>query len=300
MKTAQIAVLLIITAWCVRAQSIEITPTGNLSVISSKSTNYFDLRKTGTNTYAGIRFLQVNSLRGGIFYTDANSTINIGNLTSQPGVVWRTSDQRAGIGTFQPEGKLHIHANSTGSFPHLLLKENNTTDGARINFENFQVEEKRWTLYGKNELSDNSVFNIFHSDYGNVTQFYADGKVLMRGFTQLGPNAPAVQMRKFTGNLPDANSHDFTLPADIAYDKIIDYTIFVNVQDPKIVPVGSTDYRRYKYFPHDNNPTGCNYRAVIFQDFSSGQSNPRARVSFSNIGSKVKTEAYSVVVFYEP
>lgn len=286
----------------VKAQSVEITPSGASTISSSNSSNYLNIRKTGTNTYSGLRFYQVNSLRGGLFYSDENTHLNLGYSALQPGIVWNLSNQRVGIGTFEPEGKLHILANSSAAVPHILVKENNNADGARISFENFSIDNKRWTLYGINQNTNNSpstVFNIFHTDFGNVAQFSADGVSHLTGFTKLGSTAPAIQMRKYTGTLPDANSHSFNLPTTVPFNKIIDYNIFVNVQDPELIPIGSNNYAVYKYLPHDNNPSGCNYRAVIMQDFSSGSATPPAKVSFTNIGNKVKQRQYTVVVYYE-
>ncbi len=284
----------------VKGQSIEITPSGTATIYSSNATNYFTIRKTGTHTLSGLRFYQNAVLGGGLYYSDENTLLNLSYSGNQAGMLWKLNNTSMGVGTFNPEAKIHIHANSTAIYPHLLLKENNNADGARINFENFSIDNKRWTLYGINSQNTSSnLFNIYHSDFGNVVQFTGEGNTRINGFTQLGEDAPLIKMRKFTGFLTNANSHTLTLPVDIDFSKIVDYNTFITVNDPELLPIGNTDFQKYKYFPHDNNPTGFNYRSVVMQDFSSGLSSPPAQVSFTNIGNKLKQKQYTIIILYE-
>ncbi|RDB04288.1 hypothetical protein DVG78_18985 [Runella aurantiaca] len=210
------------------AQSVTITPGATNTIQTSNSTNYIDLKKTGTNTFAGFRFLQNQSVRGGLFYNDEQNVINLSNASNSQGLIWNNTSQRVGIGVNAPDARLHILTNSTGTVPHLLVQENNNSDGARINFENFGIE-RTWTLYGKNSSStipSDNVLNIYHSSFGNIAQFTGDGNTQLNGFTQLGADAPKIKVKKFTGILDnDASTSIETAFTD--FSKIVSFTGYI-------------------------------------------------------------------------
>ena len=210
------------------AQSVTITPGAANTIQTSNSTNYIDLKKTGTNTFAGFRFLQNQSVLGVLFYNDDQNVINLSNASNSQGLIWNNTSQRVGIGVNAPDARLHILTNSTGTVPHLLVQENNNSDGARINFENFGVA-RTWTLYGKNSSStvpSDNVLNIYHSSFGNIARFTGDGNTQLNGFTQLGADAPKIKVKKFTGILNnDASTSIVTAFTD--FSKIVSYTGYI-------------------------------------------------------------------------
>lgn len=98
---------------------------------------------------------------------------------------------KVGIGENNPDGFLEVTANNTATEPNLNLVDIGNS-GARINFTNTGTTNgNTWTLFGDtNDTDANSVFNIYHSNTGNIIQIRGNGDV---GF----------------GGVPDANSHVF-------------------------------------------------------------------------------------------
>lgn len=273
------------------AQSITISPSSSSSIQTSRSLNNIDLIKTGANNTSGFRFYQNASLKGGLFYSDNENVINLSHTPGTSGILWNANSQRAGIGVQIPEGRLHILNNSTDTFPQLLLQENNNTDGARINFENFGVANKRWTLYGRNSnaalLSEN-VFNIYHTSFGNVAQFTGDGNTRMNGsvdvsgFTKLGADAPKIKVRKYTGVLDNDNYSSFAI--NIPLDKIVTYTGHVVGLDPNPYP------QLVKPHSEENNH---NYNLQIINTLG------LVLVVFDRVPSDLRERPYTVYITYE-
>lgn len=272
------------------AQSITISPSSVSSIQTSRSINNIDLIKTGTNNTSGFRFYQSASLRGGLFYNDNDNTLNFTHTPSMAGIVWNTDSQRAGIGVKLPGGRLHILANSTDAVPHILIQENNDGDGGRLNFENFGVANKRWTLYGRNSntttLSSN-VLNIYHSSFGNVAQFTGDGNTRMNGFTQLGADSPKIKVKKFTGVLA---ADDETLASiDVPFAKIISFTGLVQASNGPFLGRANL----VKPEAGDNN---YNYGLGMIINYSQ---NNTASIYFYNVPSTLEGQPYTVYVVFE-
>lgn len=277
------------------AQSITIDPSTSSTINTSRATNYIDINKTGTNNFSGLRFLQNSVLQGGLFFNEDYNYFNLGNSAGTPGLVWERSSQMVGIGNFDPSGKLHITANSTGTIPTLLLEENNNADGARINFENFSVN-KRWTLYALNTNSavpSGNVFNIYHSETGNIAQFYGDGNTKLNGFTQLGSNAPKIKTKKITGTTANASTDEVS--TEILYDKVLDYSVLIEVA----VQDGLALFN-YKFKPASNNLSGHDYRAFLRRyPLSPPSSSDIAYVHFDSVPSNLRNRPYSIYITYE-
>jgi hypothetical protein len=215
------------------SQSITIDPSSLSTINTSSGTNYIDINKTGTNNSSGLRFFQNQTARGGLFYNDNNEVFNLSNLSGSAGFVWDRTNQRAGIGTFTPSAKLAIRFNSTSILPHILINESNGTDGGRINFENTGIENKRWTLFGRNSESavpSANIFNLFHSEFGNVAQFFGDGNTALNGFTKLGSDAPKIKMKKFTGTT-GTKIIATEVELGINYEKILVVDIFIKSEN---------------------------------------------------------------------
>lgn len=262
-------------------QSVTIVPNSSSTITSTQGTNYFDLNKTGTNNFSGLRFLQNQASRGGLFFSDDQDGFNLSSNSNSPGLVWNRTASRAGIGTFSPVGKLHILTNNTNDNPHLTLQENNNADGARIQFTNFGLTGQ-WTLYGSNAATP--TFNIFHSDFGNIVEFKGDGTTEHNGFTKLGDESPKMKMKKFIGTLPDANQHEVSLGIDLS--KILAYEVLVDAPDAPFIFT-------HKYKPSNDNPSGRNYRASVRNGTGSSS------VFFSDIGTNMKGNSFTILVTFE-
>ncbi|MBA4850020.1 hypothetical protein [Emticicia sp. BO119] len=263
------------------AQSITISPSNASSIQTSRSINNIDLIKTGTNNTSGFRFYQNASLRGGLFYNDTDNTLNFTHNPNIPGIVWNTDSQRAGIGVKLPEGRLHILTNSTDTVPHILIQENNDGDGGRLNFENFGVADKHWTLYGRNSnaatLSSN-VLNIYHSSFGNVAQFTGDGNTQLNGYTQLGSNAPKIKVIKLTGTLDDDNFTSGSL--SIPIEKILSFTAQVKYSEVLYQPSSTVNSYSYEFR-------------------LSSQNSPYNFFIFDGVPSDLRGQPYTIFITYE-
>lgn len=89
---------------------------------------------------------------------------------------------KLGIKEHQPEGFLEIKAPNSTTQPHIRLVHEGSS-GARISFTNTEVSNgNKWTLYGDpNNDDENSVFNIFHPNKGNIIRVQGDGQVGING-----------------------------------------------------------------------------------------------------------------------
>ncbi|MCP9767177.1 hypothetical protein EGI22_04595 [Lacihabitans sp. LS3-19] len=234
MKTSFFTILaaFFVTYWS-NGQSIIIDPNLDNTISSSSTTNYLDLHKTGTNNYVGLRFFQGAANRGGLYYDDANGVLNLSNGPTLSGIVWNRTTSRVGIGTYAPLAKLHIETNNSPSVPHILLREDNVSDGARINFENAGVGSNRWTLYGINSVvPSSSRFNFFHTSFGNILTISGDGNTKMEGYTQLGNNAPKIKMKVITGSFGNSEGSWYDIPHGLISSKIL-------AVNAKVEPVGN-------------------------------------------------------------
>lgn len=271
-------------------QSITIDPSSSSTINTSRGTNYIDINKTATNNTSGLRFMQNSVLQGGLFFNEDYNYFNLGNGPGTAGLVWNRGTQRVGVGTLSPLSKFHILTNSTGSIPHLLLQESTTTDGARINFENAGVENRIWTLFGRNSSSAIRAFNefnIYHSEFGNVAQFFGDGNTKMNGFTQLGSDAPKIKTKKFTGIFPDQSS--LSVSIDIPIHKIISYEILVQGSYWSGITYDIGNWLHGLFIPGGGNPNGCNYDVHIGGGLQFPQaSTTSTNVLFSNIGNELR------------
>ena len=84
--------------------------------------------------------------------------------------------QRVGVGTTSPEGKLHVQANSAVGLPHLKLTET-SSDYSRITMNN-DTESGFWDIAGNvgaNEAS--SRINFYQSAKGNILTIRGDGRI---------------------------------------------------------------------------------------------------------------------------
>jgi len=290
-------ILLCISSLVVTAQSITIDPSVSNSISTSRSNNNIDIRQTTTGASSGLRFFQNLAIKGGLFYNNNNEVFNLSNSSSTAGFVWDRTNQRVGIGTFTPAGKFTVQFNSTGSVPHILINESNNVDGGRINFENFGIDNKRWTLFGKNAdgaVPSENVFNIYHSEYGNIAQFTGDGNTQLNGFTQLGSDAPKIKTKLYTGQLSPSFDDQY-IYLDEAFAKIIDYSVLISANHTVTHLAVTTTYT-YKFKPSSQNPNGYNYKAFLRYPF--GGVSPVGIIAIENLGNNVIGRQYSIYITY--
>lgn len=90
-----------------------------------------------------------------------------------------------GIGELTPDAKLHVTANSTGTYPQLLLDENGN-DYVRINFKN-STTNNAWTIGAlPQSTSAASQMSFYYAGSGDVFKMYGNGNATLWGtLTQL-------------------------------------------------------------------------------------------------------------------
>jgi len=85
---------------------------------------------------------------------------------------------KIGINNDTPNGFVDIVANSTGTSAHIELTETESSDGARIIFQNSIETNNKWTVWGKADNSSSfSNFNIHHTGSGNILRITGSGRV---------------------------------------------------------------------------------------------------------------------------
>ncbi len=176
----RIILLLFLASACYisNGQSILLDPSQSSVVEVADTDANIILNGTDATPYPSLRFEQGGSFRVGLYYQYLQDGLNLTNSTISAGFFWHRPSAKAGIGTFEPRGKLHIKMNSQVDEPQLLIEENNNSYG-RINFESFGAADHRWTLAGAvQSTAANSRFHIFSSQTGtNLMTFTGDGNV---------------------------------------------------------------------------------------------------------------------------
>ncbi len=304
--------IILLSVFCLRtmdtsAQSITIDPSKSSTISTSRSTNYLDINKTGTTNFSGLRFLQNAAVQGGLYFNEDYNYFNLGNGPGTAGLVWNRGTQRVGVGTLSPTAKLQITGANSASNPHVLIQETASGVGGRISFENINVANKKWTLFAKNEngrLPGDNLFNIFHSDFGNIAQFDGDGLTKLNGnaeisgFTRLGEDAPKIKIRKLVGEVIDNNTQN--IPLDLAFSKIINYDIVISSSYYVSSGLGGNMYHGL-FKPGGGNPNGCNYNAYLSYLVLGYPENSSLHLRIDNIGNEIRNggSQYIITIIYE-
>lgn len=134
-----------------------------------------------------------------------DNKLYIDNSSTSDPLIW--GDFTDGNEKVKINGNLEVSSTNTSSTPSLNLIHEGVT-GARINFSNTDTtNDNLWTLYGDtNDIDANSIFNIFHSNTGNIVTVKGDGKVNVNGdltvtnTTKIGTSGAAIsEVIKLTG-----------------------------------------------------------------------------------------------------
>lgn len=163
--------------------------------------------------------LGVQNIGGGspIAWEPTDPLFEIGNGISEPSnALTILKNGKIGIGEHQPSGFLEVKASNSPSQPNINLVHEGAT-GARINFSNTATTNGNvWTFYGETDDTDaNSVFNIFHSNAGNIIRVRGDARVSINGdltttgTTKIGSAGTGIsEVVKITG-IGDASGTTF-------------------------------------------------------------------------------------------
>jgi hypothetical protein len=131
-----------------------------------------------------------------MFYAGSYVNAPFALITSNKERMRITGSGSIGIDTIAPQAKMHIKANSTVPWPHLLIDENDSLDFGRISFTN-KGTSKYWTIASRANDNDTlSFYNIWNSSKGNILTVRGSGKV---GIMNDYPNHP-LQFGNVTGD----------------------------------------------------------------------------------------------------
>ena len=90
-----------------------------------------------------------------------------------------------GLGTDEPQARLHVEGNSTQDHPHLILKESNNQDPGRLQFHNTNADSNFWAIAARprnSALSASAYMNLYYSGLGqNVLRLTGDGNAEFAG-----------------------------------------------------------------------------------------------------------------------
>lgn len=159
---------------------------GNGLFTSPSSTNV-DLKNTNNNTNSSIRFGDNNLIKASagfngtddVFKISMGTTLLSNNLTiSEIGNI--------GINSLPASHRFLISHNSNSTSAHLNLQESNTTDFARLRFEN-AGDDGLWTIAGR-ATEGTANLNFFHHDGTNFANILSiDGDDFHVGIMTTAP-----------------------------------------------------------------------------------------------------------------
>ena len=112
----------------------------------------------------------------GIQYNDTADAFNWIGDNEPIFQVQLSGQKRIGVGTFSPEAKFHVHANSSTGIGHVKLTEDQL-DYSRITFNN-DIHNNFWDLAARTDTNlANASVNFYHSDEGDVFTINARGRI---------------------------------------------------------------------------------------------------------------------------
>ncbi len=157
----------------------------------------------GSATGSGLR-MDGNEIQAFTSGTSEDATLFLqhegdGNVDLVDETLYVKSDGKVGIGTTAPQAKLDIRVNSSTSFPHLILVENEPFEFARLTFRD--LSSGFWTLAGRGTglfgSDADSEFNLFYNNFGNVWTARGNGNI------GIGTSSPAAKLHiKQSSNSP--------------------------------------------------------------------------------------------------
>jgi hypothetical protein len=198
------------------------------------SINSFTNTATGTGTKFGTYNL-ISTAAGGVHYGTYNS-VGVNNGWAGYFLGRSYFSDRLSIGvTDNPNAALNINKNSTGTYAHIEITENQANDGARIRFNNSVETTNEWILYGRaDNTNSESTFNVFNNVSGNVLVVNGDGRVgIMR--------VPATNALEVNGNASKNVAGGFLANSDSRLKKDI-ATISPNEALDKILKLRGVTY----------------------------------------------------------
>lgn len=200
MRNRILLTLVLTTSICVLSygQSLEIE--GNGLFISPASTNV-DIKNIDDNTNALIRFGDNNIIKASAGFNGNDDAFKISMGTTLGREDFTISESGLiGVNTLPSNHRLLIRHNSVaGTSAHLTLRENNTSDFARLRFDN--DGDDVWTLAAR-ATDGSAILNVFHNNgtnFANIMSF--DGDLHRVGIHNTSPEA-YLHIRQASNSVP--------------------------------------------------------------------------------------------------
>lgn len=122
------------------------------------------LQSTNDNV-SGYRFMDSGGTPiGAVFMSPLSEDLvlsNTGNLDNN--LVIDGPTQFVGINIDDPEGRLHVASNSSGSTPSILIEETQDDDFARLIFRNALNQSDKWSLSARSGTSKDHIIGLYYN-----------------------------------------------------------------------------------------------------------------------------------------
>ncbi len=178
------------TAYGFKVLGTNIVGSGNTAIGSNAGFN----TKGDHNVFIG--------REAGFFEIGSNKLyINNSNDTYEGSLIYGEFDNKI----LRVNAELQVFKNSGGSAGHIELTETESSDGARIMFQNSIETDNKWTLWGRaDDTPIDGAFNIHYSSVGNIVTILGSGQVGIRDefptYALELPNNTAISMGKARAN----------------------------------------------------------------------------------------------------
>lgn len=162
---------------------------GSLRFANSNGSNspMIHMFQSGTNN--STRMLVAHSANfssWGIQYNDTADAFNFIGDNEPVFQVQLSGQKRVGLGTYAPQAKLHVNANSSTGVGHLKLTEEQF-DYSRITMNN-NIHDTYWDIAARTDTNlANAQFNVFHQGVGDIFSVNARRRV---GINDATPGYP--------------------------------------------------------------------------------------------------------------
>jgi hypothetical protein len=184
------------------------TPASSLKIAQQGATSGQVLKWNGSTWLPGTDLTGTASPGGSSGHVQFN---NGGAFGGDANLFWDNTNKRLGVGITTPGGLLELKANSTSSYPHLLLTESEG-DFARLMFKNTVSSAKNWTIAGLNNTTDaTSLLNFYHWNGSTGNDILS---ICGNGFVGIGTTVPYYNL-SIDGGSGGSDMHLFNTASGI-------------------------------------------------------------------------------------
>lgn len=277
---------------------------GSLRFANSSGANVPMIQMFTSGTNNSTRMLVAHSpsfSSWGIQYNDTSDAFNWIGDNLPVFQVQLAGQQRIGIGTFSPEAKLHVNANSSQGIGHIKLTET-AFDYSRITMNN-DIHANYWDIAARTDTNlANSQFNIYHSDAGDVFSVNARGRI---GINDASPSYTvevngnqSTRIMNLYNNLPTTTNTTYNYGVRVSLSQTSN-TGFPRLYNVYGISTDSDAYLSYGIYGYASGASSNNYGVYAYAPTTSGYAgyfsgNTYATGSYQTSDARLKTEISSL------